>query len=1087
MKLRNLITALILFGFANVSAASECKIRVEYNAGSAIFQNIIALPEQTYQPGGWQSFSQEHITKIENTGRNDLLVRTRNVLTNQIAEYHTVNSGPLTIWFPLPNFTGTALHQVRCLNYSTIHDATDIIAEFGGGAQNLINQTEAAAIQMVQDSKNTLLAMADPETYQNFMEDLNQKQQQVEQKWQELQQLAIEGLSDAENLIQNYFPELHTAIAGSSAVTIDLHNAVIENYNQNLLAFQSKLQEIDQKTGISDEIDKLLSVNIEEYFPEVFALGKIQCRIDPAVYDEAVREIARFYDLLNNLLRAIDNRIDLPDVPFSTNDINRMVQLVSKPSCMHELQEAQQLGVDELQKFIASAEELMANVRSWQSRWFAENEQLIFDESRRFVSVSERLFANLEHQLQLETNATELELIMEQNISLATDFLSEFISISTFTEPVLAQLALENEQSEKEQIIRQQIDYSDRYEQAEETRQRGRENLRRELDGWQREMGSLAALLSRTRISEPPVLDFLRYANNPEMLSIPSESSRLLRSCMQSFRSDINTALGMITEGYHNFNSMMKELSDQVLPEQLGIVLQYQNEAFARAMVDIRQIGDLRPLVSEYLQSAVSLAQTSGKLLDFEVAMVPSTFGPIATPYPNFPGFEEEFRTTYELYFQETERLNEAIAGILPGIEEYLDLLSEMNAAFEENRSELTTAAMELSNYSINLLELMRSLYNTSLSVRECTGETYTLAHAAVQTFDVRKQIFIRDLNEMFPPPMPDEVRQRISNLLQLTNQQIEQILNPHPLVMLEDANNRRNTALQVAFTQADFLNFTAFLQTGNQNLAMEYLDSAVNRIAEIDIETTQLRAYLQQIQDTHREALHELELLKEWARSESGEIVNDIHELGMASLNLSPVIQMTDQLLALLPLWVEAKNATPARLQSIVTNEIAQRLEQLRPQVESGIQNFYSYSAAAALCGQDVIGYYTSISGQSVANSVNQAMANIVGSAPVVFSNLQNLLNPVQSVMNSVEQVINSGKSLIQEAQQAPQTAKNNFDNAVSSAKDIMEQSMVCVNQRSNEIQSTINELNSMFAEIEGFQIQQPIQMLFISFPIQN
>jgi hypothetical protein len=1087
MKLRNLITALILFGFANVSEASECKIRVEYNAGSAIFQNIIALPEQTYQPGGWQSFSQEHITKIENTGRNDLLVRTRNVLTNQIAEYHTVNSGPLTIWFPLPNFTGTALHQVRCLNYSTIHDATDIIAEFGGGPQNLIQQTEAAATQMVMDTKNSLLILADPDTYQNFIVDLDQKRQQLDQKWNELQQLAIEGLDVGEQFIQEYFPELHTAIEASSDVTIDLQDAVLENYRQNLSNFQSKLQEIDQKTGISDEINKRLSVNIEEYFPEVFALGNAQCAIDPAVYDHTVREMEHFYMLLTNFLQAVGNRIDLPDAPLSGNEITQIAQLLSKPSCMDELQEAQNVMMDELKTFMATAGDLILNVKSWQSRWFAENEQQIFEKSRRFVEVSERLINSLERQMQLESRATEFEITLEQHTTFSISFISDFISLDTFTDLAMAQLAIENEQSEKEQIIRQQIDYSDRYEQAEETRQRGRENLRRELDGWQREMDSLAALLSRTRISEPPVLDFLGYANNPEMLSIPSESSRLLRSCMQSFRSDINTALGMITEGYHNFNSMMKELSDQVLPEQLGIVLQYQNEAFARAMVDIRQIGDLRPLVSEYLQSAVSLAQTSEKLLDFEVALVPSTFGPIATPYPNFPGFEEEFRTTYELYFQETERLNEAITGILPGIEEYLDLLSEMNAAFEENRSELTTAAMELSNYSINVLELMRSLYNTSLSVRECTGETFPLVQAAALTFETRMENFIRDLNEMLPPPMPDEVRQRISNLLQLTNQQIEQILNPHPLVMLEDANNRRNTALQVAFTQADFLNFTAFLQTGNQDLAMEYLDSAVNRMAEIDIETTQLRAYLQQIQDTHREALHELELLKEWARIESGEIVNDIHELGMASLNLSPVIQMTDSLLALLPLWVEAKNATPARLQSIVTNEIAQRLEQLRPQVESGIQNFYSYSAAAASCGQDVIGYYTSIAGHSVANSVNQAMANIVGSAPVVFSNLQNLLNPVQSVMNSVEQVINSGKSLIQEAQQSPQTAKNNFDIVVSSAKDMMEQSMVCVNQRSDEIQSTINELNSMFAEIEGFQIQQPIQMQFISFPIQN
>ncbi|TVP99657.1 MAG: hypothetical protein EA359_16795 [Balneolaceae bacterium] len=1087
---------MILFGVTNLSAANECKLRVEFNAGSALFPNNLALPEQTYQPGGWQSFSQEHITKIENTGRNDMLIRTRNVVTNQIAEYHTVNSGPLTIWFPLPNFTGTALHQVRCLNYSTIHDATDIIAEFGGGAQNLINQTETAATQMVQDSKNSLLAMADPVTYQHFMQDLNQKRQQVEQKWQELQQLASEGMDAGDQIISEHFPELHAAIEASTAVTIDLQRAILETHGNNLGALQQKLRDIDRKLGISDLAGEFASINPEEHFPELFALGKAACEIDPSLFNEAASEMNRFHDLFSRFMEELANRADLPAMPFTQSDIDQLNRLLTQPPCLDELVEARRLLADDLQSFVRYVQDIQANLEIWQRRWFIRGHEELFQESQRLAQTSAELAEHLVQQHTLEQEANQAKREMDDSHKMLGQIhgrggqsINLLVVRIDLMVPSPDYLFAPNDEEQIKQQIEEHQKTIDNYEAAVLARENNLQQIQRLSADWLSGVSSLAASVSSVRITAPTVRRFIDLANNQPSLNLPASSVRLLRSCLTDINQNLQTASAIFSNGFRTFYDDLANFADSMIPEQLGIVLQHHHEIFSQLNSDIQNIREMGPVSVDLLQSSRLLLNTAYTLSGFEieVALTPSPAGHVPIPYPNFFGLEDELKTIYEQFMASRERFNLTMSAIYPDIELYIEIFSKLNSSLEENRSDLTAAAMELQNYSVNLERLLHGLLRTGPSISECVAEVSKLGYDAVSTFDQRKIVFELFIQEMLPDPIPDEVRSGITNLLSLTAQQISQIFNPDPLLLLEDAHNRRNTAMQVAFAQIEFLNFTAFLQAGDQDLAMEFLDNAVNRIAEIEIETTQLRAYLQQILETHREAVHELELLKEWARSEPVEVVNDIHELSLAALNLSPVLQMTDQLLELAPLWLEAKNTTPARLQSLFTNEIAQRLSQLRPQVENGMLNFLSHSAAAANCAQDVIAYHTSIAGHSVVNSVNQALSNTIGSAPVVFSNLQNLLNPVQSVMTSVEQVLNSGKSLIEDAKQAPQTAKSNFDSAVSSSKNLMQQSMVCVNQRSDEIQSNINELNSLFAEIEGFQTVQPVQMQFISFPIQN
>lgn len=1091
-----IISALILLVSSNVSLASECKIRVEYNAGSAVFQNIIALPEQTYQPGGWQSFSQEHITKIENTGRNDLLIRTRNVVTNQIAEYHTVNSGPLTIWFPLPNFTGTALHQVRCLNYSTIHDATDIIAEFGVSAQNLINKTEEAAIDMVQDAKNNLLALADPVTYQNFIQDMNQKQQQVEQKWQELQQLAAEGMDVADLVLSEHFPELHAAIEASNNVTIDLQWAILETYGNNLQAFQQKLRVIDQKLGVSDLAGEMASINPEEHFPEVIALGTSACEIDPSAFNEVTTEMNRFHDLLSRFMEELANRADLPGIPFTQSDIDQLNRLLSSPPCIDELDEARRLLVNDLQSFVRYVQSIKENLEIWQRRWFIRGHEELFQESQRLAQTSAELAEHLIQQHILEQEAHQAKSDMDESherlgrihgrAGHTIDLLVVRVDLMV---PSPDYLFAPNDEEQIKQQIEEHQKTVDHYEAAVLARENNLQQIQRLSTDWLSDVSSLAAAVSRVRIAAPTVRRFIDLVNDQPRLNLPGSSIRLVQSCIAGINRNLQTASAIFSNGFSTFYGDLASFAESMIPEQLGIVQQHNYEIFGQVYSDIQNFREMGSVSVDLLQSSQQLLHTARTLsgLDFpDVVLTPSPAGPVPIPYPNSMGFENELRTGYEQFLASLERFNLTMSTIYPDIEVYIEIFSKMNSSLEENRSDLTAAAMELQNYSVNLERLLHGLLITGPSISDCVAEINQLGYAAVSTYDQRINAFALLIQEMLPDPVPDEVRSRITNLIRLTGQQIGDIMNHH-LVIFEKAKNQQMTMIQVGLAQYDFLTFTALLQVGNQEAAFTFLNQAFERIENIEIETQELRRYLQTIANNHHEAEQELRQLKDWARTNTGEVANDIADLQLAAQNISPILQNTDQVLALIPLWMDAKTATPARIQSLVTNEIAQRLEQMRPQIESGLQSFYSHSSAAVSCAQDVVIHRTSIAGHSVANSVNQAMSDIIASAPVVFNNLQNLLNPVQSVMNSVEQVLNTGKSLIQQAQQAPQTAKNNFENAVANTSTLMQQSVTCVNQRSDQIQSNINELNSMFAEIEGFQIQQPIQMHFISFPIQN
>ncbi|TVP99659.1 MAG: hypothetical protein EA359_16805, partial [Balneolaceae bacterium] len=559
MKTWMLLIILILFAGAEMLIAQECKISVEYNAGNAFVQNISTI-ERSYSPGSWQSFSQEHITKIENTGRNDLLIRTRNVATNQTAIYHTINNGQQTIWFPLPNFAGTALHEVQCLSYATIHDAAELISGFGGGVQNFLTEAETAARNAANEAKNDLLALADPAAYQNFQQEMNQKQQQLNQKWQELLQLAAEGMDEADMVLSEHFPELHAAIEATNNLNIDLQWAILETYGNNLEALQQKLREIDRKLGVSDFAGELASINPEEHFPELFALGAASCEIDPSLFNEAANEMNRFHDLFSRFMEELANRADLPAMPFTQSDIDQLNRLLTQPPCLDELVEARRLLADDLQSFVRYVQDIQANLEIWQRRWFIRGHEELFQESQRLAQTSAELAEHLVQQHTLEQEANQAKREMDDSHKMLGQIhgrggqsINLLVVRIDLMVPSPDYLFAPNDEEQIKQQIEEHQKTIDNYEAAVLARENNLQQIQRLSADWLSGVSSLAASVSSVRITAPTVRRFIDLANNQPSLNLPASSVRLLRSCLTDINQNLQTASAIFSNGFRTF------------------------------------------------------------------------------------------------------------------------------------------------------------------------------------------------------------------------------------------------------------------------------------------------------------------------------------------------------------------------------------------------------------------------------------------------------------------------------------------------------------------------------------------------------
>jgi hypothetical protein len=933
----------------------------------------------------------------------------------------------------------------------------------------------------------------------------------MEQQWEELQQLAAESSEMGEVVISQHFPELYEAIQATGSINVNIPEAALQTHEQNLENLQVKLQEMDNKYEVSSNFDSFASINLEEHFPEIYEIENYQCSIDTGLFEQFDGEFNRFFTVFSQLMKEIISESDLPVFQFTRSESDQLKGLLEKPPCFEELAGANELILKDLNEFHSFATSINDNLGQWEAKWFARGNESVYEESQRLAQSSARLIQLIVRQRQLEHETTQAKTEMDESyeqLQFGYGRTDDVLSPFTMTEHVI-DVVMNPRDSEK---IQQDLDNHqaavERYESALNARERGWGNLQRAAVDWTNDIGSLASSVSRLRLNFRLITDFQGLTKNPVTLNFPENSLRLAKSCITSTVNNIATTARIFREAFKRYYSDLGDMMRIMVPETLYLALELKYDVIIEMRNNIKtpiyivasasKLGmGYGAITSSYTDLGLSLAQN-----------------------PMDPDYLKTVESKVETLSENAEDLSEkhrdfrqAWADAKPEFDTLLNAVAELRASLESNRSDLPASAARLLDISISLESMLNGMEDLGQSAGNCVTGKLDLVKKATSTFPQRSQVFMNMIAEKSLDTVPDEVKQSISNLLQLTNEQISNYADLRSWeVIEEEITNEQTIIMATAFAPLDFVQyhneFLLAMLPVPQPDAIPKLEILTQSFDDMVIETQELRSVIEEIIETDQQALQELQSIATWARGQESEIVNDFADLQWIAFDGSPILSEIDKLQDVGTLWSVALIETPGRIQDLTVGELAQRLEQLRPQVEQGLQNLMSQTTAGISCANDAIQSRAAIANRSISTAASQAIATISSDAPVLLNALQNILNPASILFGTnglavmlnipipddissdlnlilapetvlIEQILNATQNLQQEVQQSDYAGQTAFENLVSGSFQQMQDAISCVNSRSQTIQQIAGELSNYYSEIEGTQQFQQMQFI--------
>lgn len=1071
--------------------SQQCEIEYTWVEGTFPAQSEHS-DEVTVQPGQNQTVNQMHITQIVNNGRNDAIIRTRSNSNDAVADYHTINNGSQTLWFPpTPIFQGTRLDRVSCLPYATIHDTEDLISEFGGSAQNLINDAQSAAQQGAEDARDDMIGLVNVANYTTFQQQAEQSLQEMEQQWEDLQQLAAENTDIGELILSEHFPELYEAIQATGSLNVNIPAAALQTHDQNLENLRAKLQDMDNTYQVSANINAFTEIDLEAQFPEIFAIEGYQCSLDTGLYDQFDGEFNRLISLFEQIMAEITPEADLPVFRFTRDEINQLSGLLLKPPCLEELVKANQVIAEDLNEFLEFVTAVQDNLRDWDVRWFARGNEPVYEDSRRLLESSERLIQLLVRQRQLEQATTQAKEEMDESYENLERGYGRVHDGDVF---VLAGNLVDHmiNPRDTEQIEQDLEDHQaaiERYESSLNARERGWQNIRRTSADWAAEAASLASAVSRLRLNITLITDFNGLMNNPVELQFPSESLRLAQSCITTANKSIATVINTFGNAFERYFADLQAMMQLMIPDELYVALEMHFEMITGIRANLEAAGNL-PL------RAAALGESYGLL-----TVAYADLGQSLAENPTDPDYLPKVESRIDVLSDRAEQLtsertnfNQTFADANPDITLLLNTVLELQASLGNKENELPPLVAKLFETTLSIESVLNGLDSRTQSINECVTGKLDLTKNAVTSFPQRSQAFIDLIAEMTLDTVPEEVKESISNLLQLTNDQISNYADLRSWeVIEEEITNEQTLVMATAFAPLDFVEFhneflLALLPVPQPD-AMPKLEILVQSFDDLVIETEELRSVIEKIIETDQQAAQEIQALAVWARTQASEMQNDLAELQLIAFDGTPIVSEINQMQDVASLWAVAAIETPGRLEELTISEIAQQLEELSPQVEQALQNLTSQTTAAISCAADAIQERSQIAGQSLNTAASQATADINSAANSVFNDLQNLLNPTSNLLSSVQGVITAGQTLMQDVEQSAVAGQSSFENLVSSSLQQMQENISCVDSTWGMIQQSKNELIGYYNEIldESHSNQMQIIQGSINFDPNN
>lgn len=1066
---------LILMCFSATSLYSQqCEIEYTWVEGS--WPNQVEKTEtETVSAGVNKSMNQMHITQIVNKGRNDAKITTRNNATNADAVYHTINNGSQTIWFPLPNFAGTRLHRISCQSYATIHDADDVLAEFNGSAQNLVNKAREFAEEGANNAKNTITGLVNVASYNNLQQQFEQGKQNMDQKWQELQQLAAESGEIGNLIMSQHFPELHEALDATANTNINISKDLLEVHDQNSKNLLAKLREMDDKYMVSSNLNILTSIKLETQFPEFFALNSAGCSIDNSLFNQFGNDFNRLADLLRNALEELITEADLPLFSFTADEMNRLTGILAAPPCLKELEENHKLILQDLNNFMEFVKSIEVNLNEWQASWFARGNEDVYEESRRLLNSTQSMLQMLGRQIELEFAAQEAKDEMDESFERLGGSYGRF-TVAGAPMPNFINIVLNSNDSDRiDQDLENHRAAVETYERALNQRDRGWQNLGRSATGWAQDLSSLASSVSRLRLRFDPLGDFIQLSANRISLNVPTETIRLAQSCVTSMKDSITTTITIFGDAFGRYFSDLNERLQKMIPDELYMALNMRFDVISDIQNNFNAHIDLANKTGVL---ANSYSQMAGNYMDLGVTLAQNPAEPrylenVSLKVDAVAGNAEKLSSDYNSF-------QAALADAKPGINATMSAMIELRTSLQSHSITLPPALAELLAYTVSLEEALKNMDNMSKSITDCVAMQIDLTWEFLNTFPQRNAAFAALIAELTINMIPDDVKLRIGNLIELTGNQVSNHIElGGALIVYNDLRGQAfNSAMNAAMSA-----FIPVPQPNSEAALQELIQAFEAMYAQAEV----LNSIFQNISTTDQQTVQEISQLRVWAMNQKSEIVQDVLDLNQIVFDVSPVLASIEQVQSLGPLWNAAAVQTPIRLGNLVTNEIAEKLEALRPQIESGLQSLATQTIAAVSCASDAIQARSQVANQSVNTAVTQATADISNSAVTVYNNLISLTNPTNNLLNSVETVLNTGKSLIEDVQNSKANGKQTFENLVSSSYNQIETSKACVNTRSAAIQGLIDDLGVYYAEIEGPQQLPQVQFKIIQISGQN
>lgn len=1118
-RLLSIFMLLIGAGLATpAQAANECKLK--YKAGnnsSYQFQNINA--------GATVTLNKQALAEALNDGRNDILISLESTnFSGQTTTSSTTlvkNAGP-TLVLPPMLFNGMKLKTAHCKSFATVLDTQQYLSQFGSPTQ-VVTAATGVAQTAAQLAQTAAVNLFNPNSATQLQQAVQAAGTEANQFLQQAPQAGQAAIAVAQSNFANHFPELHTAITASMAVSNRIGVAAQQQAQADLQGLQQELLRLDQKYRASQTVQSLFTIDLPLEFPEINSLQNQRCSLTAPPLAELVAQT----EVMANTLTALLSKYQpaaaaLPQYRLDPPTKSVVDQAQAASTCLTNTQRDLQGAANDLSLFTSHLRDAERELQS------LSNDTTLAGNASAAEFMAE-VGKALESVRKMQPELDRLVAVRDQLASPFAAAQSAYAAFDPGGRPVYrfqpdgsvllnAQAILTPLQTA--QLETQALGVAEGATPLQKTAPAWAATWKDLPDAygrWTQTIRALRETAQRGRLDSRTTGRLFGLFDQLRPLAMDARALTATTACAENHAARWDLANGVLRSYNATFWLKLPQTAvagaAEMLPADVYQQMQTTLESAKHLQGLITPAALLAtppPVTSERLDRTIGALRLFATLLPTGLSMreifdaidnaleigapqsasVADLLGSINVNLPvDLPSSQEVLegiglRATWEDIKVNKDFLdhlrNSATVANQFG-QDLTELAGMIGRTTQPNRD-----VNDVKTVALALEQVRASVWASTANQSGCADRLTQATTSAVQSFDPRLQAFFERRRQALLNAIPPDLKAALSDLLIKTNALLPQYSN---VIQKGLAVGPAFTALSTSLLPLQFPGVVTVLPGPGNALAVPMPDTqsrvTINSSGSLVGRTQEAQAKV----DALNTALSALEQAGESARVSNDQFLQSLqtynqriafYKAGMPRdlaqlLGVESTFQLIDWVMfpvtvrveaevvqSLTPKWQAAVTATPGRLAALLP--IPGPTPEMQQALQAGHDFIQQRLAELNSCLSTANARRVSIGQPSqVTSAVNQTVSGLQSEAQTVINNLNALLPPSFNILNQAESALQNASTLAQRVSNAGATATQTLNTNINTLRTEMLTAATCVTSKHGLAISKLNELRGI------------------------